>query len=110
MPNKRQQKRTSENPQAAELRQHAEEASELLKAMGNPIRLMILCSLVEAERSVGELNELIDVSQATVSQHLAILRREGLVQTRREAQTIYYSLAATKVRLLTACLHKIYCA
>jgi len=94
----------------AELRQHATEIAHLLKAMGNPVRLMILCTLVKSEYSVGELNKQIDLSQSSLSQHLAILRREGLVKTRREAQTIFYSLGNDKVRLLMECLHKIYCS
>ncbi|WP_197493022.1 ArsR/SmtB family transcription factor [Woeseia oceani] len=93
----------------AALRQHADEASRLLKTIGNPIRLMILCTLVEGEYAVGELNERIAQSQSTLSQHLAILRREGIVQTRREAQTIYYSLNSTEVRSLMEWLYKTYC-
>ena len=93
----------------AELRLHADDAAQLLRTIGNPIRLMILCTLVQGEYSVGELNDRIDQSQSTLSQHLAILRREGLVSTRREAQTIFYSLQSTEVRLLMELLHKIYC-
>ena len=77
--------------------------------MGNPIRLMILCVLVEGEFSVGQLNDRIDLSQSTLSQHLAILRRSGAVQTRRDAQTIYYSLRDARVRALMECLYGIYC-
>ena len=91
------------------LRQHAEQASQLLKTIGNPIRLMILCTLVQGEYSVGELNNWIELSQSTLSQHLAILRREGLVRTRREAQTIFYSLESDEVHSLMECLYKIYC-
>lgn len=92
-----------------ELRQHAAQASQLLKATGNPVRLMILCALAQGEYAVGELNDRIELSQSTLSQHLAILRRKGLVQTRREAQTIFYSLQGDEVRSLMECLYKIYC-
>ncbi len=93
----------------SELREHAEAASLLLKTIGNPIRLMILCTLVQGEFTVGELNERIDMSQSSLSQHLAVLRREGLVRTRREAQSIFYALESVEVRTLIACLYKIYC-
>ena len=92
-----------------ELQQHAEAAATLLKTIGNPTRLLILCTLVQSEFTVGELNERIDMSQSSLSQHLAVLRREGVVQTRREAQTIYYSLQSSEVELLIGCLYKIYC-
>ncbi len=92
-----------------QLRPHAEDAARLLKAIGNPSRLMILCTLVHGEFSVGELNDRVDLSQSTLSQHLAVLRREGLVETRRDAQTIHYSLHNDEVRTLMDCLYKIFC-
>jgi DNA-binding transcriptional ArsR family regulator len=70
----------------------AREASALLKAMGNERRLLILCQLAGGEKSVGELEDAIDLSQSALSQHLARLRKDGLVRTRRKAQTIYYSI------------------
>ena len=76
----------------AELQANSEQAAELLKTAGNPHRLMILCLLSEGEMSVGELNERIDLAQSPLSQHLAILRRTGLVSTRRDGQTIFYSV------------------
>lgn len=94
---------------SAELHQHAEAAARLLKAVGNPNRLMILCTLVEGEHSVGELNALVDLSPSALSQHLAVLKHQGLVATRREAQTIYYSLEDSEAQELMACLHRIYC-
>jgi len=94
----------------ARLRQNSEQAAQLLKTVGNPHRLMILCTLMNAEMSVGELNDRIDISQSPLSQHLAVLRRAGLVQTRREAQTIYYSISGDEVRKLVDCLYDIYCA
>lgn len=95
---------------SSELQQHAEAAATLLKTIGNPTRLMILCTLIQAEFTVGELNERIDMSQSSLSQHLAVLRREGVVQTRREAQTIYYSLQSNEVKIMISCLYKIYCS
>ena len=74
------------------LQARAREAGALLKAMGNERRLLILCHLAEGEKSVGELEEMIDLSQSALSQHLARLRKDGLVQTRRKAQTIFYSI------------------
>jgi DNA-binding transcriptional ArsR family regulator len=93
----------------AELRQHAKSASQLLRAVGNQTRLMILCALVDDEHSVGELNSLVGLSMSALSQHLSVLRREGYVQTRREAQTIFYSLQNREVRSLMQCLHRMYC-
>jgi ArsR family transcriptional regulator, virulence genes transcriptional regulator len=80
------------NPE--KLQKNARKASILLKAMSNEHRLLILCRLVVGERSVGELVRLVGLSQSALSQHLARLRRDNLVRTRREAQTIYYALAS----------------
>lgn len=91
------------------MRVHAAEASRLLKALANEKRLMLLCLLVEGERSVGDLNARIDLSQPALSQHLAVLREDGLVSTRREAQTIYYALAPGPAGRIIATLHDIYC-
>src|SRR3546814_8126821 len=74
------------------MREHAGDAAALLKALANESRLMILCLLADGERSVGEINAMVDLSQSALSQHLAVLREEALVQTRREAQSVYYSL------------------
>lgn len=87
----------------------AAEASELLKALANPHRLMIICQLIERERSVGELADLLDLRDSTVSQHLALLRRDGLVETRREGQTIWYSIASRPARELLGTLYRVYC-
>ena len=76
----------------------AERASALMKTLGHSGRLMILCNLAEGERAVGELAEDLDLSQSSVSQHLARMRSEGLVTTRRESQTIYYRLNDGEVR------------
>lgn len=88
---------------------HAADAARLLKALANEKRLLLLCLLVEGERSVGELNARVDLSQSALSQHLAVLREDGLVTTRREAQTIYYALAEGPAQQILATLHGIYC-
>ena len=85
------------------------EASSLLKALGNEHRLLILCRLLEGERSVGELVRLVGLSQSALSQHLARLRRDRLVTTRRKAQTIYYALAGEEARAVIETLHRLYC-
>lgn len=89
--------------------EHATDAASLMKALGNESRLMLLCMLVDTERSVGELNELIPLSQSALSQQLARLRRQRLVKTRRESQTIYYSLADGPADRIIHLLHDIYC-
>ncbi len=94
----------------AALRENAERAAKLMKALSNPHRLMVLCHLAERERSVGELGTLVGLGQSALSQHLARLRRDKLVATRRAAQTIYYKLASDEVGAVMAALHAIYCA
>jgi DNA-binding transcriptional ArsR family regulator len=93
-----------------QLQRRVREASELMKALGNAHRLMILCQLLEGEKSVGELVRSIGLSQSALSQHLARLRRDGLVSTRRSAQTIYYALAGGEARALLQTLHGLYCS
>ena len=89
---------------------HAKDAAGLMRALGNESRLMVLCTLAEGERSVGELNEIVPLSQSALSQQLARLRREGLVRTRRESQTIFYSLCPGPADRVIHLLHDIYCA
>lgn len=93
----------------ADLERNARQASALLKAMANERRLLILCYLAQGEKSVGELEELISLSQSALSQHLARLRRDGLVTTRRAAQTIYYALAGREAGAIMETLHALYC-
>ena len=87
----------------------AEEASELLKSLANRHRLLILCQLSQAERSVGDLAAFLDLRDSTVSQHLALLRRDGLVRARRDGQTIWYSIASAPAREVLASLYRIFC-
>lgn len=94
----------------AEMEESAGEASELLKAMASPHRLMLLCLMADREQSVGQLTEELGLRQATVSQHLARLRQEGLVSTRREGQTIYYSIANKAAAAIIGVLYKAYCS
>jgi len=93
----------------ADLQSNARRASTLLKAMSNERRLLILCYLTEGEKSVGELEELVDLSQSALSQHLARLRRDKLVRTRRAAQNIYYSLNGHEAQTIMATLHELFC-
>ncbi|MDX1609835.1 MAG: metalloregulator ArsR/SmtB family transcription factor [Halofilum sp. (in: g-proteobacteria)] len=87
----------------------AAEAARFLRTLGNDHRLMVLCTLAEGEHSVAGLLARIPLSQSALSQHLAILRREGLVQTRREAQTIHYRLADERARRLIPVLYELFC-
>ncbi|EPC04470.1 hypothetical protein L861_03865 [Litchfieldella anticariensis FP35 = DSM 16096] len=86
------------------------EATALLKAMANENRLRILCLLNGTELSVSELNAKLSLSQSALSQHLAILRREGMVTTRRSSQTIYYSLQGEHAKRIIDALAKLYLA
>lgn len=95
---------------AAELAERANEAARLLKAMANEKRLLILCMLSQGERSVGDLNRDIELSQSALSQHLAVLRADGLVRTRREAQTIYYSVVEGPALAVIQTLYQEYCS
>ena len=88
---------------------HADDAVRMLKALANRSRLMVLCALTHGELTVGQINELIPLSQSALSQHLAVLRRDEMVRTRREAQTIYYSLADGPAANLIQVLHDLYC-
>ncbi len=93
-----------------ELRRHADEAAALLKALSNSNRLLILCTLTGGEMAVSELHATFGLSQSALSQQLAILRNEGLVKTRRQAQSIYYSLAPSKSLQIIETLKDLYCS
>ena len=90
---------------AQELIDDVDEAGALLKAMANEKRLFILCHLLQGEQSVGEMEELLDLSQSALSQHLARLRVSKIVKTRRSAQTIYYSLKGVNAEVILTALH-----
>ncbi|UZE52202.1 ArsR/SmtB family transcription factor [Rhodopseudomonas sp. P2A-2r] len=87
----------------------ADSAVDLLKALANRHRLLIICQLVEGERSVGDLAAFLDLRDSTVSQHLALLRKDGLVAARRDGQTIYYSIASEPAREVLTTLYNVYC-
>ncbi len=93
-----------------EMRSQAGAAEALLKAVGNRYRLMVLCELNSGERSVGALQRAVGLSQSALSQHLARPRADGLVATRRDAQTIFYSLAGDRVGRLISLLYELYCS
>jgi ArsR family transcriptional regulator, virulence genes transcriptional regulator len=88
----------------------ADRASDLLKAMANRHRLLILCQLIERERSVGELVAFLGIRDSAVSQHLTLLRKDGLVAARRDGQTIWYSIASSEARALLGTLYDTFCA
>ncbi len=100
----------SMNMNLEEMRESAVTAEQMLKALGNRHRLMILCQLVGGERSVGELAAFLELRDSTASQHLALLRKDGVVSTRREGQTIWYALANPIVRRLVETLYDVYCS
>ena len=95
---------------AAMMERAADQASDLLKALSNRHRLLIICQLIDGERSVGELAAFLNLRDSTVSQHLALLRKDGLVSARRDGQTIYYSIASDPAREVLKTLYQVFCA
>lgn len=93
-----------------QLLDQARKASELLKALSHEARLLILCLLAEGERSVSELEEIMQMPQAAVSQQLARLRFDRLVNTRREGRVIFYSIASSEVAAVIGTLYDVFCA
>jgi DNA-binding transcriptional ArsR family regulator len=93
----------------AALAEAAEQASEFLKSLANPVRLRILCLLVQGESPVGDIAEKLAARQSLISQHLALLRKDGLVRPRRDGQTIYYALADERARKLIDVLYESFC-
>lgn len=91
------------------MKENAAAAAKLMRVLGNDSRLLILCYLDGKELSVSELNRCLDLSQSALSQHLAVLRRDGLVRTRRESQTIYYSLNGDTAIAMIRTLHQLFC-
>lgn len=92
-----------------DLRESADKASLFLKSLANPQRLRIMCLIMERERPVGDLADAVELNQSAVSQHLALLRREGLLRTRRDGQTIYYQLADRNVTKFFGLLEDMFC-
>lgn len=107
------QQMTHPSPPALDFEQmstHAETAARFMRAMGNAHRLMLLCALSEGELSVSQLNARIPLSQSALSQHLAVLREEQLVTTRRESQNIFYCVAPGPAMDVVRLLHQHFCA
>lgn len=94
----------------AQMQEQARKASELLKSLAHESRLLILCLLTDGEKSVSELEELLDLPQAAVSQQLARLRFDRLVNTRRDGRNIYYSIATREVSSVVGTLYGLFCA
>jgi DNA-binding transcriptional ArsR family regulator len=88
----------------------AEEVAATLAAMANPKRLLVMCTLLSGEKSVGDLADIVQLSPAALSQHLGKMRALRLVSTRRDGQTIYYSLASAEVQAVLETLYRVYCA
>jgi len=91
------------------MHENAADAEQFLKLMANKNRLMILCTLNQGELSVTELNQIIPLAQSALSQHLASLRKSNLVETRREAQTIYYRIVDQRVSAMLNALYEMFC-
>jgi len=102
--------RRRQKPRLAQVTQHAPEAAALLKALASEPRLLVLCSLLDGELSVSGINARVPLSQSALSQHLAVLREAGVVATRRESQTIHYSLVPGPAQEIMAALYAAYCA
>ena len=93
-----------------QIKANASEAESFLKMLANKNRLMILCSLVDKECSVTELNKSVPLTQSALSQHLAALRKAGMVSTRRQAQTTYYSVTDVRVKQIIEKMYEFFCA
>ena len=91
------------------MRASANKACSLMRVMSNPDRLLLLCQLAQGERRVGELEELLDIQQPTLSQQLAVLREEALVETRRDGKQIYYRIVHPSVLAVLNVLYQQYC-
>src|SRR5450631_3143124 len=97
------------SPMTAAVRDHATEAAEFLKALANDQRLLVLCTLLDGELSVGEINQRVPLSQSALSQHLGVLRGAGLVMTTRQRQTIYYRVAPGPALQVMEVLYTAFC-
>ena len=98
------------SPQLDELMRKARKASDFLKALSHESRLLLLCLLAEKERSVSDLETILALRQPTVSQQLARLRLDGLVNARRDGKTVYYSIASDDVRQVLSIIYQIFCS
>ncbi|WP_119422000.1 metalloregulator ArsR/SmtB family transcription factor [Rhodospirillaceae bacterium SYSU D60015] len=94
---------------ASRMHATADRASDFLRSLANRHRLMILCQLIDGERSVGDLASALDLRDSTTSQHLALLRKDGLVSARRDGQTVWYSVASEPARAVLTALYQSFC-
>ncbi len=108
-PSKRVTNITRVAPDFAAMRTVAGEVTAMMRVLANEDRLLLLCQISHGEKSVGELEELLDLHQPTLSQQLGVLRTEGLVNTRRDGKRIYYSIADQKVLVFLNTLDDLYC-
>ncbi|QMV63848.1 metalloregulator ArsR/SmtB family transcription factor [Pseudomonas berkeleyensis] len=92
-----------------QLRTNADAAGQLLKALANPDRLLLLCQLSQGERNVSELEAQLGIQQPTLSQQLAVLRREGLVETRRDGKQIFYRISSPAALAVIETLYRLFC-
>lgn len=92
-----------------QLRTNADAAGQLLKALANPDRLLLLCQLSQGERNVSELETQLGIQQPTLSQQLAVLRREGLVETRRDGKQIFYRISSPAALAVIETLYRLFC-
>ncbi|TQS71758.1 helix-turn-helix transcriptional regulator [Rhodobacteraceae bacterium] len=99
----------NESKPVVALQERADYVADRLTLVANAKRLLILCELVKGERSVGSLQEAVGLSQSALSQHLAKLREAGMVETRRESQTIYYRISDPDLGVLMAALYEAFC-
>ena len=95
--------------QISAMREAADSACALLKAIGNRDRLLLLCQMIDGEKAVGELEALLDIRQPTLSQQLGVLRAEGVVETRRDGKRIYYRMASREAETLLHTLYGMFC-
>jgi ArsR family transcriptional regulator, virulence genes transcriptional regulator len=101
--------RSSRSPDFERLNDNAKRASDFLKALAHESRLIILCVLAEGEKSVSELEKILELRQPTVSQQLARLRADGLVSTRRDGKSVYYALASEEARVIVGAVYDVFC-
>lgn len=101
--------RPSHSSELERMMDNAKRASDFLKALSHESRLMMLCILAEGEKSVGELEQQLNLRQPTVSQQLARLRADGLVSTRRDGKTIYYNVASEEARVVIGAIYDVFC-
>lgn len=100
---------TDDSIDMKQLQAAADRAQSLLKVLANRDRLMLLCQLAEGERNVGELEERLGILQPTLSQQLGVLRREGMVETRREGKQVYYRIASAEAMAVIGTLYQLFC-